>query len=485
MTRARSFLMGFGVLCLGEALAKLFTLAAFARLARTLGPAVFGRLDFCFALVFVLSIVVDSGAGVYGARETARGVRSDGEIARDVLAWRFWSMALSGLLLGAYAFATPQPDAIRSLLLLFGISLLPIPYLFQWSFLGHHWMHLVSLAQVVRYGVFAAVTLGWVRQAPDVWKVAVAEAVGVLAASGCTILCFRSRMGFWPPCRPAFPSWKLAGAIAPLALSHLMWVLKYTFMTTLVGIMAGLGANAAQVGQFGSAVRLIVALHMFVALYFNNLLPWVSQVVEGPAVVVQSLVGGALHLATWTALLATTLIAVAAEPIVRLLYGPAFAPSVIVLQVGVWMLAASAISSHFRVTLIAAGRQGLEMASTAAGAFAAIILMIVLFPRFGLVGAAAAMVSGEVATLALSYALMRRTVLPLTIGRWIWAPLAMVVAALFLVVAGGGLQVWARGSLVVAAFVVAATLLDRSLMVRIGEFRQQLFQRRPGLVESE
>ena len=58
----------------GELLAKLAGFAAFAYLARTLGPEHYGAVELAVALVMFFSLVVDFGFGSIGARELAQGV---------------------------------------------------------------------------------------------------------------------------------------------------------------------------------------------------------------------------------------------------------------------------------------------------------------------------------------------------------------------------------------------------------------------------
>src|SRR5689334_1110911 len=62
----------FAVLAGGEFLAKLLTFAVFTFLARTLGPARYGNIEFTLAVMVFFTLVVDSGLSTYGAREIAR-----------------------------------------------------------------------------------------------------------------------------------------------------------------------------------------------------------------------------------------------------------------------------------------------------------------------------------------------------------------------------------------------------------------------------
>ncbi len=460
MSSTQSLAKSYCVLLFGEAVARLMTLVTFAYLARALGPAGFGIIEFCFAHALILSFMVDFGVGILGAREIAQRPNEVRTVVQRMVAIRFWSMALSVFLLVCYALLSPQPWPVKSLLLLFGVSLVPMPYLFQWFFLGRRWMQYVSISQIVRYGVFAGSVLLTVRGAPDMWKVAAAEIAGVLAAAIFTVVSFRLKIGFWPPTAPAWPNWNAIKQAVPIALSYFMWAAKYVFVTVVVGFMAGLSENAEQVGHFGAAVRIIVAMHVFVSLYFNNLLPSVSRAVTESVEPLRSLLDRAVRASAWISLCGSILLVIMAHHVVRFVYGNAYEQSVILVQILVWMLPAALVSAHFRVTLVAASRQGLELLSTATGAAITLALVVVLYRYFGLTSVAAAMVIGEMSTLVLSFVFMHWYVLPVRLGRCIWPPVMATIVTAALLVAWPSIAVWAKVSIVVAFYALAIAVLD-------------------------
>jgi O-antigen/teichoic acid export membrane protein len=460
MAIIRSLIKNYCILLSGEAIARLLTLVTFAYLARALGPAGFGVIEFCFAHALILFFMVDFGVGVLGAREVAQRPDDVREITKRMVAIRFWSMALSVCLLVCYVLLSPQPWPVKSLLLLFGVSLVPMPYLFQWVFLGRRWMLYVSISQIVRYGVFAGIVLLTVRSPSNMWNVAVAEFAGVLAGAIFTVVSFRFKLGFWPACLPVRPTWYVIKQVSPIALSHFMWAAKYIFVTVVVGFLAGLGENAEQVGHFGAAVRIIVAMHVFVSLYFNNLLPSVSRTVTESVEPLRSLLDRAVRTSAWVSLFGSVLLVLVAHHVVRFIYGEAFGGSVIILQILVWMLSAALVSAHFRVTLIAASRQGLELLSTTTGAVITLVLVVVLYRRFGLSSVAAAMVIGEISTLVLSFIFVHRYVVSVRLGRCILPPIVATIVTAALLVAWPSMAVWAKASIVVVFFTLAIAVLD-------------------------
>jgi PST family polysaccharide transporter len=456
----RYLIKNYCILLFGEAIARLLTLVTFAYLARTLGPAGFGIIEFCFAHALILSFMVDFGVGVLGAREVAQRPNDVKDITQRMVAIRFWSMASSLFLLICYALLSPQPWPVKTLLLLFGVSLVPMPYLFQWVFLGRNWMKYVSISQIVRYGVFAGIVLLTVRDSSNMWNVVIAEFAGVLTSAIFTIVSFQLKIGFWPPVAPVWPTINEIKQVTPIALSHFMWAAKYIFVTVVVGFLAGLAENAEQVGHFGASVRIIVAMHVFVSLYFNNLLPSVSRAVTGSLEPLRYFLNRAVRTSTWVSLCGSILLVILAHNIVQFIYGGAYRQSVILLQILVWMLSAALVSTHFRVTLIAASRQGLELMSSATGAIITLTLVVVLYHRFGLNSVAVAMVVGEISTLVLSFVFVHRYLLSAHLVRCIWPPIVATIAVAAFLFIWPSITAWIKISIVVVFFVIAIAVLD-------------------------
>ncbi|MHC4166999.1 MAG: oligosaccharide flippase family protein [Planctomycetota bacterium] len=457
----RSLVRNYCVLVFGEVVARSLTFVTLAYLARKLGPGDFGVIEFCFAHALILYFMVDFGVGVLGPREIAQRPDEIKGITQQMASIRFWSMVSSLLLLVCYVMLSPQPWAVKSLLLLFGVSLVPVPYQFQWVFLGRNLMHYVSISQMVRFGVFAGIVLPTVRDASGMWIVAAAELAGLLAAAIFSVICLRLKMGFWPLSLPVVPAWSVIRQVVPIALSHFMWLAKYVFATVIVGFLTGLGKDAEEVGHFGAAVRIIVTMHVFVSLYFRNLLPSVSHAATKSVEPLQVLLDHTIRASAWVSLCGATLLVIMAHQVIQVVYGDEYGQSVLILKILVWMLPAALVSVHFQVTLIATSRQGLELFSTAAGAATTLTLIMVLFHRFGLASVAVAMVIGEMITLVVSFVFTRLYVLRVRLGRCIWPPVVTTIATAALLLAWPSAALWTQALIMVVFFALAIAVFDR------------------------
>lgn len=467
-SRIRMLTANLGILAVGEILTKFFTLLAFVMLARNYEMAAYGDLEYALAVIFVLTLVVDFGLGMYGAREIAKRPDQVPSIVRRVVTTRAWLVLFSLIILVGVAFLTPtngtaatQAREARTLLLLLGISLLPAPLLMQWVFQGLDLTHFMSIAQLLRYSTFAAAVFAIIRLNAPITYVAGAEMLGVLAAAGFMLFAYYRRYGDIRVFEPSLPDWHLLCDAFPLGLSTLMWAIKYVFMTVLLKMFL---VDSEDIGRFGAALRIIIAAHTFIALYLYNLLPTVARCSTEPPAALRSLLGGAVKLGAWAALFMCATGIAAADRMINVMYHGKYKGSAGIFQILILMLGAALISSHFRVTLIAYGKQKLELISTGIGAMISIDLLWILNKHYGLRGAATAMVLGEVATLVLSYFLVEWYVMPTRVWRSLLAPAAVAVVLLLTGLALKGQSDWMRIGSAVGIVIAGLALLDRNMI---------------------
>jgi O-antigen/teichoic acid export membrane protein len=135
----------------GELLAKLAGFAAFAYLARTLSAEGYGAVELAVALAMLFMLVIDFGFGPIGARELAREPARAAQLAaaiptaRSVLAL----LGVAGMLL--CSFLLDQPRETRTLIRIYAVSLLAVPWTLNWLLQGLDLMPWVALAQAVRF----------------------------------------------------------------------------------------------------------------------------------------------------------------------------------------------------------------------------------------------------------------------------------------------------------------------------------------------
>jgi O-antigen/teichoic acid export membrane protein len=180
---------------------------------------------------------------------------------------------------------------------------------------------------------------------------------------------------------------------APIGLSQMFWMVKLFGATFILGLVA----PASDVGYFAGALRILLALHTFVWLYYFNLLPSLSRAWQESAESFAGVIGRSMHGVAWVSLAAGILFAAAAPALMKIAYGAPFEQAGPVLQYLVAVCVLAALSGHYRFGLIAAGRQTAEMATSALGAVVAMIAIPVGYTNSGPSGAAMGLCVAEAA----------------------------------------------------------------------------------------
>lgn len=458
-------------LSLAELIGKLLTFAAFAYLARVAGPEGFGFVEFAGAMLLCASLIVDQGFGPYGAREIARAPERTPMLVAEIVTARFALAVGAYLLVIAFALLVESSPIVMRLMLIYGLSLLAMPLLLPWVFQGHDRMHTVAVVQIIRQTMFAAAVFAFVREAEEVWLIAVAEVIAVCSAAGFSVWAYRRQFNESVRLKISV-SKQLFREGASIGLSQMFWAVKMFGATLIVGVIA---MSAEDVGYFAGAMRILIAVHTFVWLYYFNLLPSLTRAWKAGPATLAELTANSLRIIAWAgAATAVAWVLVAPWAIVAV-YGPSFAPAGATLQwfAGVYLLAA--ISGHYRFGLIAANRQATEMAVSAIGAAAALILVPIAYFTWGTTGAGAALCAAE-ATIWMGTWLCGRRLLGLCGHLKILMRPALAAAATLLVWwwLFPRLVMGARVTLAVATLACAAIIFDHDLRKHLRE----LFERR-------
>jgi len=399
-----SLLKNFLSLVGAEAFTKLITFAAFAYLARILGAANFGYIEWSAAVLMCASLIVDQGFSSYGAREIAKNPSATANLTAEVVTARFLMAAIGYLVIALFAFLVVSDQRIRLLLLIYGLSLWALPLLLQWVFQGHDRMNLVALTGIIRQIIFVGIVFAFVKSANNLLIVGIAEVAAVTIAALFSVCLYRRYLASGIDFLKPKISSKLFREGAPIGLSQMFWTVKMFGATLILGLVA----TAEDTGYFAGAMRILIALHTFVWLYHFNLLPSLSRAwVEGREKF-SRIIRNSMRIVVPVSLVVGIIWVWLAPLVMRTVYGQDFSNGGGALQWLAGACVAAAISGHFRFGLIAAGFQTKEMFVSAIGAAVAGILIPIGYFQAGTSGAAAALCVAEIVVLLCSWLIAKR-----------------------------------------------------------------------------
>lgn len=400
-------------------MSKIFALLAFAYLARVLGPAHFGMLEFALAVMFFFTLLVDCGLSPFGAREVAKDEGAVTRLVAHIILLRALTVmaAFAVLLLGVAA--TDMPWAMKRLIVLYGLTLFTMPAMLPWVFQGRDLMRYVAVASIIRWFIFAAGVFLYVRGPGSLWIVPVVEGAALACVAVFYLGSFSRHFG---SLRRRIDS-SFAGSVfrqaLPIGGSELVWALKMYSATVLLGMLV----TGPEVGWFGAAHRIVISVHTFVWLYFFTLFPSVARSSRGSLEVLHRLTNTSLQVTAWSGVFLGVVGSIFAHPIITLVYGPEYGQSVAAFRVLIWVIPLALMSGHYRYALIAYGRQGMEFLTAACGAGLNVLVNLFLIPSYGLIGAAWALIVSEILIWTLAYYSVHCAITQIPFWPHVWRPL--------------------------------------------------------------
>ncbi len=460
--------MNLSVLYGAEMLGKFVALAVFGYLGSTLGLHRYGDLEFAITNFFLANLVLEAGLQNYATSVASQYPERTVGLAAQIILIRMVIVVFAASALFAIAIAIDRDTLATQVIWLYGLALLPGTFILNWVFQSRDEMHVVAGCSLLRQIAFALIAWLLVNGPDDLLWVPVADAVGLALAVGAQQVIFRRSLGALQPWKHLRGTWQVFRESLPLAISTILWALRLFFPLEAMGLFT----TSEQTGLFGAGHRLVISMHMFVYLYFFNLLPSISRVAT-PANLVEyhRLIDSSLRLVCWVVLLGGSLGSALAGPLILLVYGESFAPGIEPFTIMLWMLAPAFLSGHYRFSLIAFGRRREDLWISAAGCVFSVASCLWIGAELTPTSAAIIFVSGEAISLIVAHFVLKYRITTLELSRSLMEPVAAAVAAatgVFWLDAGP----WLAAGIVTAIFSFTLALRHRSLLRWLDEIRE-------------
>jgi polysaccharide transporter, PST family len=376
--------------------------------ARYLGPARFGLINFAVALVALFSAIAAFGLPGVVVRDLIARPEQRTRILGSALVLRLLgAMTAILLVLGAtLALRAGDPSALAIVMI---VSLSAVPQ--AWDVIDYDYQARIHARPVViarnsSFALFAATRillailkarLVWFAWA--IWAEAAVTAALLLRRARVDRIRVSLRAASWEEVRSlARTSWPLV--IAGLSVSAYM---------RLDQVMLGKMLGDTGVGVFSAAVRISEALYFLPVAVATTVSPALMQAARVSAREYERRYLEVASLLVWIALLTAGLFATFSGQIIQALYGPAYAPAATVLAIHAWAGVLASLGVCGQIWLTNAGYLKYSMYQTLAGAAVNVVLNLVLIPRLGVVGAALATCAAQVTCVLLMVVAFRAT----------------------------------------------------------------------------
>jgi O-antigen/teichoic acid export membrane protein len=368
--------------------------AASVLLLRYLGVADFGRYVTVMSLIGIVTGLTDLGLTLVGQREYVlrESEASRRELVATILGVRIVATPIGIALAVVFAVGAGYGHTLVLGTLVAGCSLV----------LGNAVLALViPLTVELRFGAVAATDVA--RQLVTVGgnAILVVAGAGLLAFFGVHVaatlaavlvaVLFLGKRSVVVP-RFALAEWRvILREAAPMGVALVVAAL---YLRTLV-VMSSLLTSDYQTGLFATAYRILEILVAIPALMVGSAFPIMAKSGFTDEERLRNVLQQLLEATVLLAILLVVVVAIAAEPLVRILGGSQYAPAAPVLRIEAIALLGSFASVIWTTGLIAVRRQAALIVINVTALISVVVLGGALIPVAGAKGAAAAAAGGE------------------------------------------------------------------------------------------
>ena len=389
----KRILKNFSVLSVGTIASKVFSYAALIYLTRILGTEGFGKLSFAQAFVSYFILFVTFGLHVIGAREVAKNYDTANKYLNNIIALRAVIAVFAFSLLAIIVFALTMSFRTKAVILSYGLLLFVNIFNFDWFFQGFERMHFISAFKVLRTFLLLILLIFFVKHANDLIMVSfsfvLSEALVALIAI-CSL--HKGLSLFIRTLEFSFCKYLIKESF-PVFMTFFMALVYYNSDVVLLQFLKG----EAIVGIYSAAYRIILLGIIPITLWLQAFAPSLSQHFFDYGNF-WKFVRGNLIIGLVSSLMIITL----AKYVVLFSYGDKFFESIGILRILSIMPLLSAVAGSFANVLSLWNLQGKQLLATATGAIVNITLNLLLIPKYGMVGAAAATAAAELSVAAIA-----------------------------------------------------------------------------------
>lgn len=378
----------------GHALSAVLFFISMAYLARVLGPANFGIISFAEVVFMFFLTLSNVGLAFLGTRDIARNAERVRYFTDRLLSIRF-ILGLASLIILAITIAVLKKSPLtKTVVIIYGIALVPASLLLDWVFQGLERMIFVAMAVLVRAATFILGVFLLVKQTDDLFFTAFVFLISWIFSAFSLLFVYKKQFGL-----PKF-NWnsdftKKAFVDAwPVGLSLIVgWVVHY-----FDGTMLFLWKGEAAAGQYNVAYRPIILIVTALTVYYNAIFPTMVKAAASAESSIRKLVDVTMKTGFLIFLPLAVLGTYLAKPLMILIYGPAFEESSYIFRIVIWWPILVLLIMNYSRILLCYDKQKEIGKISVITALANIFLNIIFIPFLSGIGAALAKICADVVT---------------------------------------------------------------------------------------
>lgn len=480
MSAGRTILKNFLSLTISNSISKAAGLVTVIYLARVLGPAEFGKMNFALALVSYFAVLSHLGLSTIGVRELAQSGGNQSECINRILSLKILLGLGSFLLLGIFVFFLHEPGDLKRLAFFYGLTLFTSNVLpFDWVFQGIEKMEYLGFSAAVQGITYLVLILLAVKGSGDLLLI---PWILLAAQGGAVLFMYLSYRRLFPGFKPAFirpAGWGMLRQALPVAIWGILIVITLNAGITILGFLK----SAEEVGYYSAAYKIIWIVAETLVAYVGAVFPTMAKHHAFSSENFKMIMDHTLKWVTLVSFPAIAGIFMLSEPITAAIYGNKFWDSATLLAILTpvpYLIFLTSLCSH---ALIAAHRQDEALKLSAMQAVLSVGLSLALIPAYGAMGLAVATV---LASAAADYLYLRETGKFARLEKYRpYKPFAASVIMALALWHASDLGLFVSVPLGAAVYAAAILLLKGVTAADLRGIKQQLFPEKAGPANHE
>ncbi len=414
---------------IGDLLSLTIGFIVTAYLARILGSSGFGQISFALAIFSYSLIIINLGLLTIGIREVAKKRELAFELLNNILGLRlFLALTIFGLVI-LLTFIVYKFQTIKSLIIIYHLSLFPFAFYLDWFFQGLESMEYIGFAKVINPLIYLILVMFLVRTPDHINLIPIFWFSGVATSTLFLLLVYMTRFG---KLKISFrlDLWQgLLRLALPVGLGTICAEIARNFPIVTIGFIK----DDISVGNYSAAQKLVYLALIIDRIFFVVLLPAATRYFNENIEKLKDLLKRSARVITMLIIPIAFGCTVLAPRLITLVYGRGYEKSTTVFQILIWFFVLTIFNTIYCCGLIVTNQEKRYGINILLGTILHIVANPIMTLLWGINGTASSVIISEIFTLGLMYWRFRATI-HLKIWFYIPKPLLASLAMAFLII---------------------------------------------------
>ena len=359
----------------------------FILMARYLGPSNYGLINYAASVVAFVIPVMQLGLNNILVQEIVNEPEREGEILGTALCMSFVSslLCMAGVISFALIANRGETDTIIVMALYSTLLVCQSFELIQYWFQAKLLSKYTSVAMLAAYFVMSAYRIYLLVTGKSVFWFAVSSTLDYFIMAAAYLLTYK-RLGQ----QPLKVSWEIASRLFGKGKYYILSNMMMTVFAQTDNIMLKFMGNSAATGYYSAAITCAGLTDFVFAAIIDSARPSILESKKSSREAYEHNLSRLYAVIIYLSLFQCLFMTLLAKPIVGILFGSEYEPSVMALQIVVWYNIFSYMGAVRNIWMLSEGKQSHLWKINLAGAFANVALNLVLIPPYGIYGAAVA-----------------------------------------------------------------------------------------------